>query len=167
VTRLVAVAAVFGLSLGSLPCVACAETVPPDFALRAEAGPRLPGKSVRRIEVTGTTATLAVVMPEGRATGSGTVTGTVTLTPAALACLYGAVTAAGSLTATSPAANGMLDGTYVTLAVTAGGVTTPLVANNQAFAPIDDVVRRLNGLVPADAQLKYNEIIGSAAVACP
>jgi hypothetical protein len=161
------------LALTALVCagpdlrLARAQTVPPDFAVRAEAGPRLPGTSVRRIDVAGTTATLAVVPPEGRATAAATVTGTVALTPAALACLYGAVTTAGSLTATSPADNGMRDGTYVTLTVTAGGVTNTLAANNQAFAPIDDVARRLNGLVPASSQLRYNDIIGAPVVACP
>jgi hypothetical protein len=151
----------------SPPAARAQTTVPPDFALRAEAGVRMPGTAVRRIEVAGTTATLAVVTPEGRATGTPTVTGTVALTPAALSCLYGAVTAAGALTATSPADNGIHDGTYAVLRVTAGGVTQTLVARNQAFPAIDDVIRRLNGLVPATGQLHYNAIVGATTVPCP
>jgi hypothetical protein len=52
------------------------------------------------------------------------------------------------------------------LRVTADGSTYTLVAQNQAFAPIDDVIRRLNSLVPESAQLHYNAI-GSVAVPCP
>jgi hypothetical protein len=161
------VAATFALLAGRSVPAARAQAVPPDFALGAEAGPRMPGSAVGRIDVVGTTATLALVMPEGRATGTPTVTGSVSLAPGALACLYAAVTAAGSLAATSPADNGIADGTYAFLRVTAGGTTQTLVARNQAFAPIDDVIRRLNGLVPAASQLHYNAIAGAAPVACP
>jgi hypothetical protein len=127
----------------------------------------MPGIEVRRIDVAATTATLAVIGPEGRATATPTTTGTVALTPAALACLYEAVAAAGSLTATSPADKPIFDGTYAVLRVTAGGVTQTLVAQNQAFAPIDDVIRRLNGLVPASSQLVYNALAGRVAEPCP
>lgn len=146
---------------------AVAQVVPSDFALHAEAGGRFPGVSVGRIDVAGTTVTTAVVPPEARATGTATVTGTVALTASMLSCLYAAVTGAGSLTATSPANPDVLDGTYAVLRVTAGGTTNVLVARNQAFAPIDDVIRRLNSLVPPGAQLGYNAIAGSASVTCP
>jgi hypothetical protein len=143
-----------------------AAPVPSDFALHAEAGGRLPLVAVRRVDVVGTTATTARVPPEGRATGAATVTGTVELAPAALQCLYDVVTTAGSLAATSPLDPGIDDGTYAMLRVTADGSTYTLVAQNQAFAPIDDVIRRLNSLVPESAQLHYNAI-GSVAVPCP
>jgi hypothetical protein len=155
-----------GLGGPFLPLAQAQTPVPSDFALRAEAGARMPGIEVRRIDVAGTTATLAVVAPDGRATATPTVTGTVTLTAAALACLYDAVTAAGSLTSTSPADKPISDGTYAVLRVTAGGVTQTLVARNQAFPAIDDVIRRLNGLVPESSQLRYNAIAGTPTMPC-
>lgn len=155
------------LTIVGLAARSVAQPIPSDFALRAEAGGRFPGVSVGRIDVAGTTATTAVVPPEARATGTASVTGTVTLGASALQCLYDAVTAAGSLTATSPADPNVHDGTYAVLRVTAGGTTNTLVARNQAFAPIDDVIRRLNTLVPAADQLRYNAIVGSAAAPCP
>ena len=144
-----------------------AAPVPSDFVLHAEAGARTPAVMVGRIDVTGTTATTAVVPPEGRSTGTATVTGTVALSPAALQCLYETVTAAGSLDATSPADPGVLDGTYAVLVVTAGGMTRTLAARNQPFTAIDDVIRHLNALVPASAQLHYNAIAAAVAVPCP
>jgi hypothetical protein len=150
-----------------LAAPSAAAPVPSDFALHAEAGGRIPFVAVRRVDVAGTTATTAVVPPEGRATGAATVTGTVALSPAALQCLYDTVTAAGPLAATSPADPGFLDGTYAVLRVTADGTTRTLVAQNQAFGPIDDVIRRLNSLVPESAQLRYNAIGNAVAVPCP
>ena len=144
-----------------------AAPVPSDFVLHAEAGGRLPSLSVRRVDVAGTTATTAVVPPEGRATGTATVTGTVALAPTALQCLYDTVTAAGALAATSPPDPGLSDGTYSMLRVTADGTTVTLVAKNQAFAPIDDVIRRLNSLMPESAQLRYNALGSAVAVTCP
>jgi hypothetical protein len=144
-----------------------AAPVPSDFALHAEAGGRLPLLSVRRIDVAGTTVTTAVVPSEGRSTASATVTGTITLPPAALQCLYDAVTVAGVLTATSPADPGLRDGTYATLRVTADGTTVTLVAQNQAFGPIDEVIRRLNSFVPESTQLRYNAIGSTVAIPCP
>jgi len=155
------------ITIVGLAAPAAGQPVPSDFALHAEAGARLPAVSVGRIDVAGTTATTAVVPPEGRATGTATVTGTVPLATTALQCLYDAVIAAGSLAATSPADPGVHDGTYAVVRITAGGATHTLVARNQAFAPIDDVIRRLNALVPAGAQLHYNAIAGSPAVPCP
>lgn len=142
-----------------------AAPVPSDFALHVEAGGRVPLVSVRRVDVVGTTATTAVVPPEGRATGTATVTGTVPLQPAALQCLYDTVAAA--LAATSPPDAGLGDGTYAMLRITADGTTRTLEAQNQAFAPIDDVIRRVNSLVPESAQLHYNAIGSTVAVPCP
>jgi hypothetical protein len=150
-----------------LAAPSAAAPVPSDFALHAEAGGRIPYLSVRRVDVVGTTATTAVVPPEGRATGTATETGTVALAPAALQCLYDTVTAAGALAAASPLDPGLSDGTYAMLRVTADGTTSTLVAQNQAFAPIDDVIRRLNSLVPESAQLRYNAIGSAVAVPCP
>jgi hypothetical protein len=144
-----------------------AQPVPSDFALHAEAGGRTPLVSVRRVDIVGTTATTAVVPPEGRATGAATVTGTVALAPAALQCLYDTLTTAGTLAAVSPPDPGLLDGAYAVLRVTADGTTHTLVAQNQAFGPIDDVIRRLNSLVPESAQLHYNAIGNAVAVSCP
>jgi hypothetical protein len=106
-------------------------------------------------------------MPEGRASGNATETGTVALEPAALQCLYDTLTAASALAATSPPDPGLSDGTYAMLHITADGTTVTLVAQNQAFAPIDDVIRRLNSLVPESAQLHYNALGSSVAVTCP
>lgn len=160
-------AVAFGVIFFRLAAPSAAAPVPSDFALHAEAGGRIPFVSVRRVDVVGTTATTAVVPPEGRATGTATVTGTVALAPAALQCLYDTVTAAGPLAATSPPDPGFHDGTYAMLRVTADGTTRTLVAQNQAFAPIDDVIRRLNSLVPESAQLRYNAIGNAVAVPCP
>jgi hypothetical protein len=142
-----------------------AAPVPSDFALRVEAGGRVPIVSVRRVDVVGTTATTAVVPSEARATGTATVTGTVTIQPAALQCLYD--TAAAALAATSPPDPGIRDGTYATLRITADGTTRTLEALNQKFDPIDDVIRRVNSLVPESAQLHYNAIGSTVAVSCP
>ena len=158
----VVVVIVFGLAAPSV-----AAPVPFDFALKAEAGGRLPSLSLRRVDVAGTTATTAEVPPEGRATATATETGTVALAPAALQCLYDTITAAGTLAAASPPDPGLSDGTFAMLRITADGTTVTLVAKNQAFAPIDDVIRRLNSLVPESAQLHYNALGSAVVVACP
>jgi len=147
---------------------AAAAAVPADFQLVAEAGPRLPNKAVRRIEVVGTQATFSTVNPADRGTGTGTTTGTATLSASALQCLYDEVVAAGFVGATQPAFNAVTDGSYAEVSVTANGQTTRVETRNAAFTPLDRVVIRLNDAVPDAARLRYGAIAGAAAPpACP
>jgi hypothetical protein len=142
--------------------------VPPDFHLVAEAGPRLPWKAVRRVEVTGTAAAFSTVAIADRGPGTGTPTGSATLSASALQCLYDEILAAGFSTATQPAFNTVQDGSYAEVTVTANGTTTRIETRSAPFAPLDRVVLRLNGIIPGAAQLHYDAITGAAALpACP